>query len=82
MGTSSVNASLTYAPQQTDAGDHFLVISGEIETTDDLSQFISAVQVSGAKGIVFNSPGGSVVKAWRGDQDVNHVMLYLLTCHT
>jgi hypothetical protein len=63
IGSGSASASLSYATKQTDAGDHFLLISGEIETTDDLSQFVSAVRASGAKSIVFNSPGGSVAKA-------------------
>ncbi len=63
IGSGSACARLTYSPEQTHAGDHFLLISGEIETTDDLSQFVSAVQASGAKGVLFNSPGGNPYKA-------------------
>jgi hypothetical protein len=63
LSTGQAKANLTYVPERTDGGESFLIISGEIEATDDLSKFVSAVQASGAKGVVFNSPGGNVAKA-------------------
>jgi hypothetical protein len=57
------SANLQYNAQQTDNGGRYLVITGEFEKSDDVSQFYKAVHDSGANAVFFQSRGGNVVKA-------------------
>ncbi|TIQ41717.1 MAG: hypothetical protein E5X49_17560 [Mesorhizobium sp.] len=56
---------LEYTPASTPAGQPILVVSGEFGANEPLNTFNSTVVGSGAKVIVFNSPGGNVGSAIR-----------------
>lgn len=62
LGIERASAALSYVPL-TESGLRYLVIGGEIETTDDLSKFVAAVQINNTQVVTFSSPGGNVAKA-------------------
>lgn len=53
-------AALEYTPVSSPGEQPFLVVSGEFGVNEPLSGFSNAVASSGARVIVFNSPGGNV----------------------
>ncbi|MDR9808894.1 SH3 domain-containing protein [Rhizobium hidalgonense] len=57
------NARLAYEIHSTDAAGSFVVVSGTFEYRDDLSQLRELVAREHPTVVVFNSPGGNVVKA-------------------
>ena len=56
-------ATLSYSPKETSDGGRYLVVEGAIEPDDNLEPFEVAVREHGVSFIVFNSPGGNIVKA-------------------
>ena len=60
--TSQVEA-LEYTPVSSPGQLPFLVVSGEFGDSEPLSAFASAIASSGARVVVFNSPGGNVGSA-------------------
>ena len=62
LATNQVEA-LEYTPVPSPGNPPFLVVSGEFAVNEPLTAFSNAVASSGARIIVFNSPGGSVGSA-------------------
>ncbi|ESY74658.1 hypothetical protein X743_05070 [Mesorhizobium sp. LNHC252B00] len=56
---------LEYTPASSPGQQPFLVVSGEFKDNEPLNAFSNAVVGSGARMIVFNSPGGNVGSALR-----------------
>lgn len=56
---------LEYTPVSSPGQQPFLVVSGEFNDNEPLNAFSNAVVSSGARTIVFNSPGGNVGSALR-----------------
>lgn len=56
-------ADLAYQPATTDAGVHYIVVSGEFALGDDLTRFAEVVRSHNAAVVGFDSNGGNVVKA-------------------
>jgi len=56
---------LEYTPASTPGGQPILVVSGEFRANEPLNTFNGTVLTSGARVIVFNSPGGNVGSAIR-----------------
>ncbi len=63
MAVAPAQARLTYTTQASEGGDRFLIVSGAFEFSDDLSDFRAVVAKEQPVFVVFDSPGGNVVKA-------------------
>ncbi|WP_145924491.1 MULTISPECIES: hypothetical protein [unclassified Rhizobium] len=59
----SANARLTYQIHSTDAAGSFVIVSGSFDYGDDLSQLRELVAREHPTVVVFDSPGGNVLKA-------------------
>ncbi|MBA5775872.1 hypothetical protein H2509_01890 [Stappia sp. F7233] len=57
------HADLSFNLQQTGKGWSFIEVSGQFETSDDISQLRYLAISSAARVVVFDSPGGNVLKA-------------------
>lgn len=63
MAAAPAQARLAYTTQASDGGNRFLIVSGAFEFSDDLSDFRAVVAREQPVFVVFDSPGGNVVKA-------------------
>lgn len=54
---------MTYQVHSIDSGEKYVLITGTIESTDDLGEFRRLVELERPQAVTFFSPGGNVVKA-------------------
>ena len=59
----SAHASLSYSEHTTSDGERYILISGEFAAGDDLNDFTVVVGSKQSATVVFNSPGGHLLKA-------------------
>lgn len=63
VAVAPAQARLAYTTQASEGGDRFLIVSGAFEFNDNLSGFRAVVSKEQPVFVVFDSPGGNVVKA-------------------
>jgi hypothetical protein len=60
---SPVHADLSYTPTETPDGTRYVLISGKFAYNDDLNEFSTVVRQFNPSMVIFDSPGGNLVKA-------------------
>ncbi|WP_027161198.1 hypothetical protein [Mesorhizobium sp. WSM1293] len=63
VGTPAAYAGLKFQAGQTDAGIHYIFVSGDFANQDDLSAFEALARSNSAIAVTFQSPGGNIQKA-------------------
>ncbi|WFU49151.1 SH3 domain-containing protein [Sinorhizobium terangae] len=60
---SFAHAGLRFIPDTTEGGHPFVTVTGDFAYEEDLGAFVAVVRAHKAVAVVFNSPGGNVLKA-------------------
>lgn len=63
LGATAAQAGLQFQVGQTDAGLHYIVVSGDFAYQDDLSDFEALARSNASVAVTFQSPGGNIQKA-------------------
>ncbi|RWC00591.1 MAG: hypothetical protein EOQ56_15035 [Mesorhizobium sp.] len=63
LGAAAAHAGLQFQAGQTDAGLHYIFVSGDFAYQDDLSGFEALARSNASVAVTFQSPGGNIQKA-------------------